>query len=97
MILVSYADTKPTEGAADGHVGTMYQATNWLYTGTSKPFTDKAHGQTVERSTKHRYVFFLNASDEKLLAWKTLPYPKRAKMDIPVAQQLEWNEAMIGV
>jgi hypothetical protein len=34
MILVSYADSKM------GHVGTVYQATNWLYTGTSKPFAD---------------------------------------------------------
>jgi hypothetical protein len=29
MILISYADT------AAGHVGTIYQATNWLYTGQS--------------------------------------------------------------
>jgi hypothetical protein len=77
MILVSYADTKPSEGAANGHVGYIYQATNWIYTGTSKPFADKIRGQKIERSTKHRYVFFLNAADRKLLAWETSPYPKR--------------------
>jgi len=77
MILVSYADTKPSEGAANGHVGYIYQATNWIYTGTSRPFADKVRGQKIERSTKHRYVFFLNAADRKLLAWETLQYPKR--------------------
>jgi hypothetical protein len=32
--IVSYADT------AQGHHGYIYQATNWLYTGTSTPFLD---------------------------------------------------------
>jgi hypothetical protein len=56
-------------------------ATNWTYTGTSAPFADKAHGQMIERSTKHRYVYFANAADKKLLAWKTFPYPKRSNRD----------------
>jgi hypothetical protein len=77
MILVSYADTKPSEGAANGHVGYIYQATNWIYTGTSKPFADKVRGEKIERSRKHRYVYFLNAADQRLLQWQTLPYPKR--------------------
>jgi hypothetical protein len=77
MILVSYADTKPSEGASHGHLGTVYAASNWIYTGTSTPFADKVRGQKIERSTKHRYVFFLNAADKKLLQWETLPYPKR--------------------
>jgi hypothetical protein len=34
IILVSYADT------AFGHIGFIYQATNWLYTGMSTPFVD---------------------------------------------------------
>lgn len=34
LILVSYADTKM------GHTGGIYQATNWLYTGTSLPWRD---------------------------------------------------------
>lgn len=78
MILVSYADTKPSEGAPEGHLGTIYQSTNWLYTGTSTPFADKVRGEMIERSSKHRYVFFLNAGDKKLLQWQTLPYPKRS-------------------
>ncbi|MGA2235606.1 MAG: hypothetical protein ABSG23_09040 [Terriglobales bacterium] len=78
-ILVSYADTKPSEGAPKGHLGIIYQSTNWVYTGTSTPFADRAHGQMIERSTKHRYVFFLNATDKKLLQWQVRPYPKRSK------------------
>lgn len=78
MILVSYADTKPSEGAPKGHLGIIYQSTNWVYTGTSTPFSDKVRGEMIERSSKHRYVFFLNAADKKLLQWETLPYPKRS-------------------
>ena len=78
MILVSYADTKPSSGAPDGHLGIIYQATNWIYTGTSTPFSDKVRGQMVERSSKHRYVFFLNRDDRKLLQWEVRPYPKRS-------------------
>lgn len=46
-IVVSYADT------AQQHVGTVYQATNWLYTGLSAKRTDyhiegmDKHGQTL--------------------------------------------------
>lgn len=79
MILVSYADTKPSEGAPKGHAGIIYMATNWLYTGTSTPFADKVRGQKIERSSKHRYVFFLHSADRKLLQWETVPYPKRPK------------------
>ena len=42
-IVVSFADT------AAGHVGTVYQATNWLYTGLSAKRTD----WTVEGVSKH--------------------------------------------
>jgi hypothetical protein len=47
LILLSYADT------AAGHVGTIYQATNWLYTGESTstryvlPDGSLSHGRTV--------------------------------------------------
>jgi len=77
MILVSYADMKPSEGAPRGHLGTVYMASNWTYTGTSVQFADKVRGQKIERSRKHRYVFFLNSADKKLLKWTPLPYPKR--------------------
>jgi len=78
VILVSYADTKPSEGAPEGHLGIIYQSTNWVFTGTSTPFSDRVRGQVVERSTKYRYVFFLNAADKKLLQWEVRPYPKRS-------------------
>jgi hypothetical protein len=53
LILLSYADT------AAGHVGTIYQATNWLYTGESTakryvlPDGSLGHGRTISsgRST----------------------------------------------
>jgi hypothetical protein len=78
-ILVSYADTKPSEGAPKGHLGTIYQSTNWVYSGTSTPFADKVRGEIIERSSKHRYVYFLNAADKKLLQWEVRAYPKRSK------------------
>jgi hypothetical protein len=78
MILVSYADTKPSEGAPKGHLGIIYQSTNWVFTGVSAPFADKVRGEMIERSSKYRYVFFLNAADKKLLQWEVHPYPKRS-------------------
>lgn len=78
MILVSYADTKPSKGAPRGHLGTVYMASNWTYTGTSTPFADKVRGEMIERSSKHRYVYFVNAADKKLLQWEVRPYPKRS-------------------
>jgi hypothetical protein len=71
LILVSYADT------GQNHIGTVYQATNWLYTGMSAKFKDKIEGRVIERSRKHRYVW-LNNLDKNLLRWKVMPYPKRA-------------------
>jgi hypothetical protein len=100
VILVSYADSKM------GHVGYVYQATNWIYTGTSAPFKDihpegygdyrsvpnsvrgeKVNGKRgwaldpnvprIERSIKHRYVWFASTRDKELLSWPQLPYPKR--------------------
>jgi hypothetical protein len=51
--VVSYADT------AQGHVGYVYQATNWLYTGLSAKRTDwhvegmeGLHGQTIADKTR---------------------------------------------
>jgi len=79
MILVSYADMKPSEGAPKGHSGVIYQSTNWVYSGTSIQFADQVRGQKIERSRKHRYVYFLHRADKKLLQWETLPYPKRSK------------------
>jgi hypothetical protein len=100
-IIVSFADK------AENHVGIVYQATNWIYTGLSAKRTDwtvegiNKHGHTwadkykademrslygdkftlVERSRKHRYVFF-NATKKRkkellnLLRYKIESYPK---------------------
>jgi hypothetical protein len=44
-ILLSYADT------AAGHVGTIYQATNWIYTGMSKSSQVVVNGEVVHQRT----------------------------------------------
>lgn len=65
--VVSYADY-----GAWGHVGYVYQATNWLYTGMTQERTDKfsesghsrhyAKGEMRRqfRSAKHRYIYMRN-------------------------------------
>tara|TARA_R110002126_G_scaffold116368_2_gene255755 strand:+ start:431 stop:1000 length:570 start_codon:yes stop_codon:yes gene_type:complete len=80
-IVVSYADT------AQNHKGVVYQATNWLYTGCSKPRTDiRAEGgkhprhhagnklDRVFRSGKHRYVMFTGNKREKKVFKQSLNY-----------------------
>ena len=82
MIVVSYADT------AQGHVGVVYKATNWLYTGATKPRTDMAsktggHSRhhsgdrtnRVFRSSKHRFVTFTGNKKQKKELRKALKYP----------------------
>ncbi len=101
-IVVSYADN------AQGHVGYVYQATNFLYTGLSEKRVDWAvkglehkHSKTisdgmtlesiklkygddfyyVERSRKHRYIFFHGTKNDKKilrskLKYEVQPYPK---------------------
>jgi hypothetical protein len=80
-IVVSYADT------AQGHVGYVYQATNFYFTGTTKSRTDIAskngkhsrhhlgdRSQRVFRSSKHRYVIFIGSKSEKKKMIKDLNY-----------------------
>lgn len=93
-IVVSYSDT------AMNHHGYVYQACNFLYTGTSSPHADKyrpdgtghnRHAESfdvrkdeysVERSIKHRYVYFCTNSPKLRKEWRealrypVLPYPK---------------------
>lgn len=87
-IVVSYADT------AMGHVGYIYQASNFLFTGTTKERTDMAgedgkHSRhnlgnsenRINRSAKHRYVYFVGSKSQKNSLFKQLnyevsPYPK---------------------
>ena len=93
-IVVSYSDT------AMNHHGYVYQACNFLYTGTSAPHADKyipdgsghnRHAESfdvrkdefsVERSIKHRYIYFCTKSKRLKKEWMNtlrypvLPYPK---------------------
>lgn len=84
-IVVSYADT------AQGHVGYVYQATNFLFTGTTKERTDMAgddgkhsrhsHGDSekrVHRSAKHRYIFFHGSKTDKKVMRSKLNYEVEA-------------------
>jgi hypothetical protein len=40
VILISYADSSRKSPNGIPHIGTVYQATSWIYTGTSAAFTD---------------------------------------------------------
>lgn len=82
IALVSYADTQ------FGHVGYVYQATNWLYAGKTKERTDKysesGHSRhydptTIQRqyrSAKYRYWMCRDRHIKQLCKWESLPYPK---------------------
>ena len=79
--VVSYADY-----GGWGHVGYVYQATNFLYTGLTKPRTDKysesghsrhyAENETRRqpRTAKHRYVYLCGDRREKKDMRKMLKY-----------------------
>jgi len=81
-VVVSYADT------AQGHIGYIYQATNFLFTGTTKERTDIDAGdgrharhplgdatQRVARSAKHRYVTFVGSKWDRRRLRESLMYP----------------------
>lgn len=79
--VVSYADW-----GGWGHVGYVYQATNWYYTGLTKERTDKyseghsrhyRKGETrrVNRSAKHRYIYLCADRKLKKQMLKDLKYP----------------------
>ena len=80
-IIVSYADTK------QNHLGIVYQATNFMFTGTSKPRTDMAskdgkHSRhhlgdktkRVFRSPKHRYIYIIGDKRQKKKLFNNLKY-----------------------
>ncbi len=83
LVLVSYADP------AHGHIGIVYKATGWIYTGISKPRC-KAGDRVARRNggrrfwntgtNKHRYVWLANRNDRQFLRWDVRPYPKREAM-----------------
>ena len=80
--VVSYADWGGWH-----HVGYVYQATNWLYTGMTKPRTDKysesgharhyLEGETRRqmRTAKHRYVYLVGTKRDVRAMRKELKYP----------------------
>lgn len=83
LILVSYADV------GMGHVGYVYQATNWMYTGETKKRTDIYTGKhsrhytedqakgTIRkiRTPKHRYVYIAGDKRFKKEMLESLNYP----------------------
>lgn len=85
LFVVSYADWGGWR-----HVGYVYQATNFLYTGMTKRRTDiysasghaRHHcGDTSKRqirTEKHRYIYLTGDRKKQLAAlkYKVLPYPK---------------------
>lgn len=80
--VVSYADW-----GGWGHVGYVYQATNFLYTGCTKPrtdfYSDSGHsrhyviGETRRqpRTAKHRYVYLVGDKRTKRRMLEELRYP----------------------
>jgi hypothetical protein len=79
-IVVSYADT------AQNHSGVVYQATNWIFTGTTVERMEfnpngkhSRHYEATDphrvRSAKHRYVMFVGNRRWKKKALKNLKYP----------------------
>ena len=80
--VVSYADQ-----GGWGHIGYIYQATNFYYTGMTKPRTDKysnkghsrhyANNETRRqlRTAKHRYIYLVGDKREKKKMLNELKYP----------------------
>lgn len=79
--VVSYADT------AWGHVGYVYQATNFIYTGCTSERTDKVgqfgghsrHYNKNEtrrqfRSAKHRYIYLVGSKTDRKRMMSELRY-----------------------
>ena len=82
-VVVSYADA-----CGHFHTGFVYQATNFLFTGTTRPRTDIAgkdgkHSRhhlgditkRVDRTAKHRYVYFIGSKRERKVLREALRYP----------------------
>ena len=93
--IVSYADI---EGW--GHVGYVYQATNWIYTGKTKSRTDKyskghsrhyTPGETRRqyRTAKYRYVYLTGNRGDKRHMKRELKYP--IIDDYPKGQSMHYD------
>ena len=83
-IIVSYADTE------QNHLGVVYQATNFIFTGTTKERTDMAgtegkHARhnlgdvekRIKRSAKHRYIYIVANKKDKKTLLKQLNYKEK--------------------
>ncbi len=84
--LISYSDPE------QGHMGIIYQATNWIYTGKTKERTDignedgthsRHYDKSINtetfrkfRSSKYRYIFFTGSKTQRKIWNKKLNYPK---------------------
>lgn len=76
-----------------GEIGTVYQATNWLYCGMTAKRPDYfLNGRRLvgnfkvtdemtkaDRPRKHRYAFALTRAARRALAWPVMDYPKRPR------------------
>ena len=107
-IVVSYADT------VMNHVGYIYQASNFLFTGTTKERTDMAgedgkHSRhslgnsknRINRSAKHRYIYFVGNKSQKnnlrqKLNYKIEPYPKGESSRYDSGQQVEVQQLLFA-
>ena len=103
LYIVSYADD------GWGHKGYVYQATNWIYTGMTKPRTDiyseSGHSRhhcgditkRQKRSGKHRYVYCLGNKKKMLLSLKytIFPYPKGDSIHYDVSNPVPVDKELI--
>tara|TARA_R110001592_G_scaffold1226_1_gene7292 strand:- start:1801 stop:2457 length:657 start_codon:yes stop_codon:yes gene_type:complete len=96
-IIVSYADTKQQ------HLGIVYQATNFMFTGTTKERTDIAGEQgkhsrhhlgdktkRVLRSAKHRYIYVIGNKKDKRQLKNAINYKVKnyPKYNIPICTNI---------
>lgn len=93
--VVSYAD-----GGGWGHVGYVYQATNWLYTGMTTPRTDtysesghsrhyaKGENRRTERTAKHRYIYLVGSKSQRKKMRKQMRYEV---MDYPKGETKHYD------
>ena len=99
LIIVSYADK------AQGHVGYVYQATNFLFTGATKERTDMASengkhsrhslGNTnlrVFRSSKNRYIYIHASKTQKKLIKAKLNYEI---LPYPKGETMQYNSGNV--
>lgn len=103
LYIVSYADD------GWGHKGYVYQATNWFYTGMTKPRTDiyskSGHSRhhdgdltkRQKRSGKHRYVYLIGNKKQMLVSlnYPIFPYPKGDSIKYDVENPIPVDKELI--